>query len=228
MENNFMQWRWDHHNQEDGSRETQKIGPVLEVTTSCLYCQHGVEIRIWSLSEDNTHSWVRLSHRSNKCVIDSNHNNTNFWRSAWRTSVTTECEGLCIPIKGKSKTTKKGICWFFIKNSAQGKELDRRLYTRGLWSISVFSRVEQWSCRARSIREPWENFLGCIAKKLPLIVKNLFLTEMRIPEGTENSFTIERGNLCQCITKNRQISEKFRHGQWRSRICEQSQRPSAK
>ena len=30
-----------------------KIGPVLEVTTSC---KHGVEIRIWSLSEDNTDS----------------------------------------------------------------------------------------------------------------------------------------------------------------------------
>ena len=35
-----------------------KIGPVLEVTTSCLYGKHGVEIRIWSLSEDNTHSRV--------------------------------------------------------------------------------------------------------------------------------------------------------------------------
>ena len=49
-----------------------KIGPVLEVTTSCLYGKHGVEIRIWSLSEDNTQSWVRISHGSNKFVIDSN------------------------------------------------------------------------------------------------------------------------------------------------------------
>ena len=38
-----------------------KIGPVLEVTTSYLYGKHGVEIRIWSLSEDNTQSWVRIS-----------------------------------------------------------------------------------------------------------------------------------------------------------------------
>ena len=29
-----------------------------------------------SLSEDNTQSWVRISHGSNKFVIDSNHNNT--------------------------------------------------------------------------------------------------------------------------------------------------------
>ena len=55
---------------------TQKIGPVLEVTTSCLYGKHGDEIRIWSLSEHNTHSWVRISHGSKKFVIDSNHNNT--------------------------------------------------------------------------------------------------------------------------------------------------------
>ena len=55
---------------------TTKIGPVLEVTTSCLYGKHGVEIRIWSLIEDNTQSWVRISHGSNKFVIDSNNNDT--------------------------------------------------------------------------------------------------------------------------------------------------------
>ena len=53
-----------------------RIGPVLEVTTSYLYGKHGIEIRIWSLSEDNSHSWVRISHGSNKFVIDSNYNNT--------------------------------------------------------------------------------------------------------------------------------------------------------
>ena len=53
-----------------------KIGPVLEVTTSCLYGKHGVEIRIWSLSEDNTQSWVRISHGSNKFVIDPNNKDT--------------------------------------------------------------------------------------------------------------------------------------------------------
>ena len=53
-----------------------KIGPVLEITTSCLYGKHGIEIRIWSLRKDNTQSWVRISHGSNKFVIDSNNNNT--------------------------------------------------------------------------------------------------------------------------------------------------------
>ena len=53
---------------EDGSSQPRgwiqgntKIGPVLEVTTSCLHGKHGVEIRIWSLNGDNTHSWVRIS-----------------------------------------------------------------------------------------------------------------------------------------------------------------------
>ena len=53
-----------------------KIGPVLEVTTSCLHGKHGVEVRIWSLSGDNTHSWVRIPHGSNKFVMDSNNNDT--------------------------------------------------------------------------------------------------------------------------------------------------------
>ena len=52
------------------------IGPVLEVTTSCLYGKHGVEIIIWSLNGDNTHLWVRLSHGSKKFVMDSNNNDT--------------------------------------------------------------------------------------------------------------------------------------------------------
>ena len=49
-----------------------RIGPLLEVTTSYMYGKHGIEIRIWSLSEDNSQSWVRISHGSNKFVIDSN------------------------------------------------------------------------------------------------------------------------------------------------------------
>ena len=51
-----------------------KIGPVLEVTTSYLHGKHGVEIRIMSLSRDDTHSWVRISHGSNKFVMDLNNN----------------------------------------------------------------------------------------------------------------------------------------------------------
>ena len=51
------------------------IGPVLEVTTSFQNGKHGIEIRIWSVGQDNSHSWVRISYGTNKYVIDSNHNN---------------------------------------------------------------------------------------------------------------------------------------------------------
>ena len=53
-----------------------KIGPVLEVTTSYLHGKHGVEIRIMSLSKDDTHSWARISHGSNKFVMDLHINDT--------------------------------------------------------------------------------------------------------------------------------------------------------
>ena len=51
-----------------------QIGPVLEVATSYMHGKYGVEIRIMSLSRDNTHSWVRISHGSNKLVTDLNNN----------------------------------------------------------------------------------------------------------------------------------------------------------
>ena len=53
-----------------------RIGLVLEVTTSYLYGKHGIEIRIWFVSQDNSHSWVRISYGTVKYVIDSNEDNT--------------------------------------------------------------------------------------------------------------------------------------------------------
>ena len=86
-----------------------KIGPVLEVATSYLHGKYGIEIRIWSLNRDNTHSWVRNSHASNKFVMNVNNNETENSRSSARgTCVKTGCERFCcLPIKGQSKTTKK-------------------------------------------------------------------------------------------------------------------------
>ena len=53
-----------------------RIGLVLEVTTSFQNGKHGIEIRIWSVGQDNSQSWVRISYGTDKYVIDSNHNNT--------------------------------------------------------------------------------------------------------------------------------------------------------
>ena len=51
-----------------------KIGPALEVATCCMHGKYGVEIRISSVNRDNTHSWVRISHGSNKLVMNLNNN----------------------------------------------------------------------------------------------------------------------------------------------------------
>ena len=39
-----------------------RIGPILEVTTSFQHFKFGVEVRIQSMKEDNSHSWVRISY----------------------------------------------------------------------------------------------------------------------------------------------------------------------
>ena len=74
--NKLFREMMDHHNRKDGFRETRKLDPYWKLRPGCLYGKHGVEIRIWFLSEDNTQSWVRISHGSNKFVIDSNSNKT--------------------------------------------------------------------------------------------------------------------------------------------------------
>ena len=51
-------------------RGNTKIGPVSDVTTSYLQGKYGVEIRIESVNKDHSHSWVRISHGSNKLVTD--------------------------------------------------------------------------------------------------------------------------------------------------------------
>ena len=53
-----------------------RIGPVLEVTTSFQHFKYGIEIRIESVNQDNSHSWVRISYGTAKYVIDSIHDNT--------------------------------------------------------------------------------------------------------------------------------------------------------
>ena len=58
-------------------RGNTQIGPVLEVTTSFLQGKYGVEIRIESINKDNSHSWVRISHGSNKLVTDLSNNKGN-------------------------------------------------------------------------------------------------------------------------------------------------------
>ena len=58
-------------------------------------------------------------------------------------------------------------------------------------------------------QENLRKLLWIYCKKLTLIVKNLFSAEMRIPQGTESLFTIERGNLCWRIFQEQAYFENF-------------------
>ena len=55
-------------------RGNTEIGPVLEVTTSCLPGKYGVEIRQESVNKANSHSWVRISHGLKKLVTNLKNN----------------------------------------------------------------------------------------------------------------------------------------------------------
>ena len=53
-----------------------RIGLVLEVTTCFQQFKYGIEIRIKSVNQDDSHSWVRISYGTVKYVIDSIEDNT--------------------------------------------------------------------------------------------------------------------------------------------------------
>ena len=89
-----------------------RIGPVLEVTTSFQHFKNGIEIRIESVNQDISHSWVRISYGSVKYVTDSIEDNTeNSCRSTRRGKSTNKHECGCSQVKGKSKTSTEGTCW---------------------------------------------------------------------------------------------------------------------
>ena len=51
-------------------RGNMRIGLVLKVTTSFQHFKYGIEIRIWSVNQDDSHSWVRISYGTVKYLND--------------------------------------------------------------------------------------------------------------------------------------------------------------
>ena len=50
--------------------------PILEVTTNFRHFKYGSEIRIWSVNQDDSQSWVRISYGTTKYVVESIQDNT--------------------------------------------------------------------------------------------------------------------------------------------------------
>ena len=60
-------------------RGNTRIGPFLEVTTSFQHFKYGIEIRIESVNQDKSHSWVRISYGTVRYVNDYiKHDTENF------------------------------------------------------------------------------------------------------------------------------------------------------
>ena len=92
-----------------------------------------LKIRIWSLSEDNTQSWVRISHGSNKFVIDSNNNDTEIPEDLpEEQALQLKVKDFCMPIKGKSKTAKKRTCWIIHRASFQWEKESGLILEQGI------------------------------------------------------------------------------------------------
>ena len=90
-------------------RGNTKIGPVLEVTTSYLQGKYGVEIRFESVNNDNSHSWVRISHGLNKFVTDliDKENDDNEQETSETKTELLALETNVLAFGGRSKATAK-------------------------------------------------------------------------------------------------------------------------
>ena len=87
-------------------------GPVLEVTTSFQHFKYGIEIRIESVNQDNSHFWVRIFlWNSQICDRFYCRQHRNSCRPTRRNS-TNKLRCGCRQVKGKSKTTTEKNSWY--------------------------------------------------------------------------------------------------------------------
>ena len=89
-----------------------RIGPVLEVTTSFQHFKYGIEIRIKSVNQDDSHSWVRISYGTVKYVIDSNQDNTEIPADPQEEQIPqTSTSVVAARSKAKGKPQPRELAW---------------------------------------------------------------------------------------------------------------------
>ena len=102
-----------------------RIGPVLEVTTSFQHFKYGIEIRIKSVNQDDSHSWVRISYGTVKYVIDSIEDNTENPADPQEEQIPqTSTSVVAARSKGKSKTSTERTCWDGNNHTNTSKKMD--------------------------------------------------------------------------------------------------------
>ena len=117
-------------------RGNTRIGPVLEVTTSFQHFKYGIEVRIQSVNEDNSHSWVRISYGTVRYVNNYIKRHAKSCRSTRRGRCINKLRSGCSQIEGKSKTSTEGIYWHD-DHPIKWKSMDWH------WTIKARSRVVQ-------------------------------------------------------------------------------------
>ena len=87
-----------------------RIGPILEVTTSFQHFKFGIEVRIKSMKEDNSQSWVRISYGTIRYVNNYIKYNSQS-KSTRRGSSISKLRSDCSQIESKSETSTESILW---------------------------------------------------------------------------------------------------------------------
>ena len=139
-----------------------RIGPVLEVTTSFQNYKYGIEIRIWSVGQHNSQSWVRISYGTIKYVIDSNQNNTEIPADSHEDHMPqNKYQGCCSQIKGKSKTTTERTCWYnsYHIDARERRWIDIEPSEQTLAAYDLSKKVHQSSSTQSNstARKRWSN-----------------------------------------------------------------------
>ena len=103
-----------------------RIGPVLEVTTSFRHFKYGIEIRVWSVNQDDSQSWVRISSGTIKHVVESIQDNTEIPADPQEERVPqTNVTIVAARSKGRSKTSTENTCWYNSNHTNARTKMDR-------------------------------------------------------------------------------------------------------
>ena len=101
-----------------------RIGPVLEVTTSFQHFKCGIEIRIWSVNQDNSQSWVRISYGTIKYVVDSIQDNIEIPVDPQEEQLPqTSIKVVAARSKAKAKPQQR-TCWYDSNHTNARKKMD--------------------------------------------------------------------------------------------------------
>ena len=116
-------------------------GPVLEVTTSFQQFKYGIEIRIKSVKQDDSHSWVRISYGTVKYVIDAIEDNAEIPADPQEEQMPqTSIKLVVAKFKSKSKTTTESTRWY--NSNHTDARLDRmQLSFKEHFQLIVFQKV---------------------------------------------------------------------------------------